>query len=161
MSVVVLQIDVKSSVSGIIEIMMQVKNFSESLEKDLQRLHVEMGASRKEGAPASQMEHTLVKQSLERMAESIPMPHPSQAPARAPAITVQATGTSPLPGYLAKGDQPEQIKQEVNRLVGLVFSDSISTAIAESKRHSPFVQDAFHDALVDKLLPELKKRGMI
>ncbi len=141
--------------------MVQVKNFSQSLEKDLQRLHVEIGVARKENVPAPQMERAVVKQSLERIAETVPAPHPSQAPAQSSPITVQATGTSPLPGYLAKGDQPEQIKQEVNRLVSLVFSDSISTAIAESKRHSPFVQDAFHDALVDKLMPELKRRGMI
>lgn len=153
--------DVKSSLSGIIIVMAQVKNFSESLEKDLQRLHVEMNVQRKEGAPASAMERTVVKQSLERLAESVPMPHPAQTTAQPSVITAQSTGTSPLPSYLAKGDQPEQIKQEVSRLVNLVFSDSISTAIAESKRHSPFVQDAFHDALVDKLMPELKRRGMI
>lgn len=141
--------------------MVQVKNFSESLEKDLQRLHVELGAARAEGALAPQAERAVVKQSLERMAETIPMPQPSQTPAQALPITVQTQGASPLPGYLAKGDQPEQIKQEVNRLVSLVFSESISTAIAESKRHSPFVQDAFHDALIDKLIPELKRRGMI
>lgn len=141
--------------------MVQVKNFSESLEKDLQRLHVELGAAHAEGALAPQAERAVVKQSLERMAETIPMPQPSQTPAQALPITVQTQGASPLPGYLAKGDQPEQIKQEVNRLVSLVFSESISTAIAESKRHSPFVQDAFHDALIDKLIPELKRRGMI
>jgi len=49
----------------------------------------------------------------------------------------------------------------VARLVDIVFAKGLAAGVREAKRQPPFVEDAFHDALVDKLLPELKKRGII
>ena len=55
---------------------------------------------------------------------------------------------------------PESIK-EVNRLIELVSEKGVKGAIAQAKNSNPFVLDAFHDALVDKLYEELKSRGLI
>ena len=37
----------------------------------------------------------------------------------------------------------------------------IEKAAAEAKKSNPYVLDAFHDALVEKLYPELQRRGVL
>lgn len=49
----------------------------------------------------------------------------------------------------------------VNRLVSLIPAKGIKHAIAEAKKLEPFLLDAFHDALVDKLYNELASRGLV
>ena len=141
--------------------MVHVKNFSEELERDLQRLNIEVDIHKQETGNELLTSRELVKKSLERIAEKVPESIPvSKEPL--PVITVMPSApVGTLPNYLDKGEYTEELKQEVSDLVSLVFSSSIETAIKESKHHSPFVQDAFHDALVDKLMPELQKRGIV
>ena len=43
----------------------------------------------------------------------------------------------------------------------MVFEKGLEVALKEAGKQTPFIEDAFHDALVDKLLPELKKRGIV
>ena len=54
-----------------------------------------------------------------------------------------------------------ETKLEVEYLVDLAFHKGIKKAVAEARHSSPFVLDAFHDALVGKFYPELKKRGIV
>jgi len=54
-----------------------------------------------------------------------------------------------------------EMASEVNRLIELVPTKGLMAAIAEARNAEPFVLDAFHDALVDKLYDELKSRGII
>lgn len=49
----------------------------------------------------------------------------------------------------------------VNHLVSLIPEKGIKQAIAEAKKLNPFLLDAFHDALVDKLYEELTSRGLV
>lgn len=51
--------------------------------------------------------------------------------------------------------------QKVNDLIGQVSERGIAKTIEEAKRQEPFILDAFHDALVDKLHDELKARGIV
>ncbi len=139
--------------------MVQIKNFSESLEKDLQRLNVEIEARKREGSPVLLTERDIVKRSFEHISERTSAPAGIAAPHAA--SPVPPARQSPLPSYLQKGDYADEVRREVTRLVEYAFSGGLAGAIKESKRHSAFVQDAFHDALVDKLLPELKRRGML
>ena len=46
-------------------------------------------------------------------------------------------------------------------LLDLAFHHGIEKANSEAKKSSPFIVDAFHDALVTKLYPELQKRGIV
>lgn len=62
-------------------------------------------------------------------------------------------------GYL-NSLSDEQV-ETVNHLVGLIASKGIKNAIAEAKKLDPFLLDAFHDALVDKLYDELANRGLV
>ena len=49
----------------------------------------------------------------------------------------------------------------INQLVSLIPTKGIKYAVAEAKKLEPFLVDAFHDALVDKLYDELANRGLV
>lgn len=63
-----------------------------------------------------------------------------------------------LPAYV-EGNNAEA--REIEWLVDMALHHDVRKALRIARRRDPFVEDAFHDALVDKILPELKKRGMI
>jgi hypothetical protein len=77
-----------------------------------------------------------------------------QAPAAA-----AATDSPFLPSYAANSS-PE-VKLEIEYLVDMALRQGIGRANATAKNSSPFVLDAFHDALAGKLYPELKKRKIL
>ncbi len=49
----------------------------------------------------------------------------------------------------------------INNLISLVPVEGIKKTIKQALAHPPFILDAFHDALVDKLYDELKTRGLV
>ena len=49
----------------------------------------------------------------------------------------------------------------LNSLIAIVPTDGIGKAISMAATHGPFILDAFHDALVDKLYTELQARGVV
>lgn len=132
--------------------MATIRNFHEKLEKDLERVTTEI-ARRKEKTPEAPPREIL-KQSLVSFA---PPPHPSFQKGEGPPSS--AASNSRLPSYLS-AESPE-VKAEVERLVTLALEEGLAPAIAAAAKKSPFVLDALHDALVDKLLPELEKRGAL
>ncbi|PIP92070.1 hypothetical protein COW77_01960 [Candidatus Wolfebacteria bacterium CG18_big_fil_WC_8_21_14_2_50_39_7] len=71
----------------------------------------------------------------------------------------EETKETVLPDYLK--DSPPEIKLRVEKLVDLVFHQGIEKTIKEANQAGPFILDAFHDALTDKLYDELKKRNLI
>ena len=136
--------------------MVKVKHFKEGFEADLQKINAEIKEQKESPMVEKLSDQEIVKQSLEKFSEKIPEKainesKPNQSNA---AVSV-------LPGYLEDDKNNPAVKTEVERLVKMVFNDSLEKAIKEAKRHQPFILDAFHDALVEKLLPELKKRGII
>ena len=77
-------------------------------------------------------------------------------------ITVPLSDSSEqsvLPDYL-KNATPE-FKLKVEELVDEVFHKSLEKAIEDAQNSGPFVLDAFHDALTDKLYDELVERKLI
>jgi len=66
---------------------------------------------------------------------------------------------SPLPRYVQ--DAPDEERLEIEYLLDMAFHKGIVEATREAKKTSPFVLDAFHDALAGRLYPELKKRGIV
>lgn len=120
---------------------------------------VKASVSRPEFSNASP-EH-IVKESVKSIADTVLPPRAAEAVIAAPAPQPAASPSddSSLPGYLSS-DSGEAAKTVAN-LVGLVFSEGLDKAIEASRKHDPFIEDAFHDALVEKLVPELKKRGVL
>ena len=49
----------------------------------------------------------------------------------------------------------------VEELVAQAFDKGLEDAIRAAKRCDPFIEDAFHDALTEQLIPELKRRGIL
>ena|SRR3989344_4408264 len=123
-------------------------DFHPALERDIERLSTEIGRhlERPEMKGASGRE--VVKESLKTMGASATAPAPAAK-----------DDESALPAYLK--DEPAQVKLRVEQLLDVAFHKGLTAAVKEARRAGPFVIDAFHDALTDKLYPELKKRGMI
>ena len=67
--------------------------------------------------------------------------------------------SGPLPQYAESA--PAETKLEVEYLLDVAFHQGIVKATSEAMKSNPFVLDAFHDALVGKLYPELQKRGIL
>ncbi len=121
----------------------------EALEADIKRLAEEI-AKRREGPEAGRLtERELVKKTIQALTGAPPA-------ASAPASPQQPSG---LPAYLQEA--PAEAKLEVEYLLDLAIHHGLEKAAAEAKKSSPFVLDAFHDALANKLYPELQKRGIL
>lgn len=67
--------------------------------------------------------------------------------------------TATLPDYLLT--EPDQIKDRVEHLITMAFSEGIERSLKEAAKSGPFILDAFHDALTSKLYEELNKRGLL
>ena len=148
------------------EDMVQVRNFSDSLDSHLERLNAHIETEREKPSSELSSSHEIVKRSLEKYAEQVaPLQNVSVQQTQYSVPVSQATpisaGSGSLPNYFFDSEIAAGIKEEVSKLVESAFSEGLEKAITESRKHTAFVQDAFHDALVDKLMPELKKRGMI
>jgi len=99
-------------------------------------------------------EREIVKSSIKSMAaEEI-----TQEP---PPIQKGTPASNFLPPYIQSGNVTPEIETEIKDLVEIALNENLEKAFARAKKHSPFVEDAFHDVLTDKLLPELKKRKII
>lgn len=142
--------------------MTKVKNFSENVEKGLARLGHEVTKQMELPDRAGLTEREIVKESLKSIArEEVNSPI---AEAAVPTASVSAPISAPtedfLPDYLAPGDS-EGIRKSLEHLLQIAAGEDIEKAVNEARKYPPFVEDAFHDALIDKFLPELKKRGII
>ena len=109
-------------------------------------------------------EKDLVRQSVREMfldatepkaGQTIPSQNSSTVtPTPATPQTVPTTGS-----YLDYLD--DQTAEMINGLVAQIGTKGITAVINEALAQEPFVVDAFHDALVDKLYDELKTRGLV
>lgn len=103
----------------------------------------------------------IVKESLKVIAEQV-----SEIASPQPVASVSSktpSAASSLPSYLDKDTDPNDaaVKETVEKLVSHVFTDGLEKTIAAAKKQPPFVEDAFHDALVEKIVPELRQRGIL
>lgn len=135
--------------------MTTIKNFQEKLEQDLARVTAEI-EKRRERAPEMSSREVL-KQSL---AAAAPPPIIAKEVHReSPLPAPSASEQERIPSYLS--EEAPEVKAEVERLVTLALAKGLAPAVEEAAKKSPFMLDALHDALADKLLPELEKRGII
>lgn len=66
-----------------------------------------------------------------------------------------------LPDYMEGQNVDEQTEGLVEALLQIAVDKGILRAFRDSKKYPPFIQDAFHDALADKLVPEMERRGIL
>ena len=136
---------------------MKVKNFSEYVERDLVRLGQETRSQKKRLEIESLGEKEIIKKSLQSIAGSL---EPAQSQG-ASVVPPTVNDDAHLPSYLQGAKSTKEIKDAVERLIELVFDKGLEAAVRVARRSNPFVEDAFHDALADRLLPELKKRDLL
>ena len=124
-----------------------------TIEQDIERLSKEIAEKKKMPEYKEMPERELIKQTIQPL-----MGRPSSQPT--PAVgQPPSTQKTVLPDYLR--DSPAEIKLQVEKLVDSVFHQGIEKTVKAAKEAGPFILDAFHDALTDKLYDELKKRNLI
>lgn len=138
--------------------MTKVQNFSENLERNLSRLGEKVGEHLENPEVKNLPEREIVKHSIRALADEVLAGDDKNTPTE---VVNMSDGSSVLPSYLNNVSAPQDAKTVVEELVNATFSGGLESAIRLSRKQSPFIEDAFHDALADKLLPELKKRGIL
>lgn len=71
-----------------------------------------------------------------------------------PASSIQ----NPLTAYTA--EESKEVKEKIENLLQVAATSGVVKATEEARRASPFILDAFHDALAAKVYPYLKERGL-
>lgn len=128
---------------------MRVEHFSEHLEKSLERVAVNLPA-KVETLPEQNPERERVKEALRKITEQEVVTEKKEAePAKE------------MPSYFSEEEIDSNIQKKVEFLMELAVTEGVESALKLAKKQDIFIQDALHDALVDKLLPELKARGHI
>ncbi len=123
----------------------------EVLEAEIQRLSAEIQKYKELPEAHVLTGQELVKKSIQA---TVPVPTPPSAPAPSP-----KPAGGKLPDYAA--DAPAEARLEIESLVDMALYHGLDKANAEAMKTSPFIMDAFHDALAAKLYPELQKRGVL
>lgn len=126
----------------------------EILEADIERLAQEIKARREQSEVKNLSDREIVKEALKSLSGLSQNQASSQT-----AQSKEDSSLDFLPGYMKS--VPPEVKLEVEYLLDIAFHEGLSKANAEAKKSSPFVLDAFHDALAGKLYPELQKRGIV
>ncbi len=128
------------------------------LETDIKRLSEEIFEKKNLFEYKNLTERELIKKSLEPMIKQFPANR--QLTTSNQQSNQQSTASGQiLPDYLK--DFPTETKLQVEQLIDLTFHQGIEKVINRALRASPFILDAFHDALTDKFYEELKKRKLI
>jgi len=84
------------------------------------------------------------------------------SPPRAGVVADDGEGNDEfLPDYLKEGNVAPEAVEQVRVLLDMATRVDIERAIKEARGAGQFVEDAFHDALVDKILPVMKEKGLI
>src|SRR3989338_11476355 len=112
---------------------LQPKFEHSALEKDIQRLSVEI---REQKEKSGQLKIT-DKEAVRSVIGTRIQAQPAFPPTAQPSLI--------LPAYLQK-ESPE-IQLKVEELVDLAFHKGIAASIAEARKYGPFILDALHDSL--------------
>lgn len=129
-----------------------------TLEQEIAAIEQRLAEKKAElGKPAV---HEAVKEQIqEKVPEYLPRPsaeiEPQSVEQLSPALPENPSVASP--SYLS-----DELKDKVQELVNLAFSQSIESAVkAATKLNNPALLDAFHDVLVDQLYNTLIERGKL
>lgn len=138
---------------GIINVMEM--NIHEALEREIAELGREVESIRNQPEAKYFERKELVRRSLQSVvSQQAVSPPPDDGGA-------SAKESEFLPDYWKGEDVDAKSRLAVEQLVDRVFHKGLISTLKESKKYPPAVQDAFHDVLVDKLMPELEKRKLI
>lgn len=127
------------------------QNFEKSVvEQDIERVGKEVGE--KIGSP--EYKDVSEKEIIKEVIQPVINPQLSGGGAT-PSVPLPKD----LPNYLKDSSGEEKIR--VESLVSMALEKGLDRAAKEARQSTPFILDAFHDALTDKLYEELKNRKII
>lgn len=135
------------------------ERFANSIELEIAQLSKEIDAKRRELETArgvsfeSDAEKEVVRTSLAEKINAVNLG------AATPQVNVASRPANSGASYL--DDLDAETTEKVNHLIQVVFSKGLDAAIKEAKSQDPYVLDAFHDALVDKMYEELVRRKTV
>ncbi len=137
----------------------QISNIQHNIERapmeaDVERLSSEIKKHYERPESAGLSGQEIIKKSLQT---AYPQPAPTKVQPAAGKQVLESENI--LPDYAKTA--PEEVKVKIEKLLEMTFRDGLEKAAAEAKKQDPFVLDAFHDSLVEKLYPILKQRGII
>jgi len=90
----------------------------------------------------------LMKKAIQSVTQTVPVPEQAEP------NSIQ----NPLTDYTAQ--EPEEVKRKIEDLLQIAATDGIVRATEAAKHASPFILDAFHDALAAKVYPYLREKGL-
>lgn len=123
-----------------------------TLEKDIERLGREVAEQKSRPENKGVPEREIVRQVITPVVKTHLPPTPAQAPAKNEEDTF-------LPSYTKT--TPADTKHYIEQLLEGTFHEGLEKTIKKAIQAGPFVVDAYHDALIDKLHDELKKRNIL
>ncbi|MDP3725181.1 MAG: hypothetical protein Q8R20_01785 [Nanoarchaeota archaeon] len=142
--------------------MVKVQDFTAgNFEENIQHMG-ERVAEYKEGRDVrSAPEREIVKEALKYEPQAAPLPAGTSGSDDGSLAAPGNAARIPLaPDYMHGGDA-EGMREAVERLAETALCGDLKGSLKDARKLSPYLEDAFHDALVDKVFPEMKKRGLI
>ncbi|MBI5138824.1 MAG: hypothetical protein HZA95_03445 [Candidatus Vogelbacteria bacterium] len=101
--------------------------------------------------------HVVAEKIGEVMGQAMSITPPTTSPSASSKVAPVVKAKRPT--YLDTLDNDAVAK--INALMATIFEKGISQTIKQVVEEDPFILDAFHDALVDKLYDELKNHNLI
>lgn len=125
-----------------------------ALEADIERLSEDIKEKKASPEHQNSSEKELIKQSL------YPVIQKNYSASAFPTVPQDdKIEDNTLPNYLK--DSPEEVKLNVEKLIDMTLKEGVEKAAREAGKYGPFIVDAYHDAVTDKLYEELVRRKMI
>jgi hypothetical protein len=127
---------------------MDAEKISPQFESEVAQISMEIEERR------NKLEKEAGIESHEQVAKEVIREAIQRAAARAPTTSSEETDS-----YLDSAS-PEDA-HHVNELIDLIYEKGLTEAVKEAQIRSPYILDAFHDALVEKLYNTLKSANYI
>lgn len=121
-------------------------------EADLERLAREVKEVQKQPAYEQATPQEVIKESLKAFGAG-------SAPATDDDTAKPQEDEALLPEYMKTEERV--VTEELAALVQLSINDGFEAGIKEARKHGGFMVDAVHDALVERVYPELKRMGIL
>ncbi len=134
------------------------KGSQQFIEADLRRLAAEV-QSRKESGPQELSDRQIVREAIEFATTQPSTVSPAASDDSSVPVQGQSDASPLLPSYLQ--DATPEARLEVEYLVEEAFREGLDKATARAVTSSPYILDAFRDALAGKLHDELIRQGLL
>ncbi len=135
--------------------MVKVQHFDASTSSNFERNMDEVGERVKEyreRMPTEGMsEHEIVKEAVKTWGER---------PVGAEQEIEVKERPDFLPNYIGS-EREGDVRAALDRLVEVALHGDLLRAVRDARKLTPFLEDTFHDALGDKILPLMKEKGLL